>query len=234
MEGKRILEIGSDSTGNFLKIITSERKLKEAVGINITFEKDIISPKFQLKNENACSMSFPDNHFDIIASISVFEHIHDFELALKEMYRVLKPGGYVFAEFGPIWSSCWGHHLWLYHNGKVIDWNSTPIPPYAHLLLNSGELEEWLNRKGYEKELIEKIVNYVFKSNEQNRLFFDDYVNIVNNSKFKINYLVGHPDVPFSNNYKTTESSIIFENLRNKFPDKTGFGYHVITMLLTK
>ena len=36
---------------------------------------------------------FPDNHFDIIVSNQVFEHIDDFTLPLDEIARVLKSDG---------------------------------------------------------------------------------------------------------------------------------------------
>jgi ubiquinone/menaquinone biosynthesis C-methylase UbiE len=50
---------------------------------------------------NAQTLSFPDNNFDIITSISVIEHIPNQEAAnaLKEIYRVLKPGGKLILTF---------------------------------------------------------------------------------------------------------------------------------------
>ena len=46
-----------------------------------------------------------------VYSINAFEHFHDVEKALNALYRALKPNGYLFAFFGPIWSSDVGHHL---------------------------------------------------------------------------------------------------------------------------
>jgi len=40
------------------------------------------------------NLSFRDNSFDLVITQDVFEHIRDPEIAWREIYRVLKPGGY--------------------------------------------------------------------------------------------------------------------------------------------
>ncbi|MCB1491004.1 MAG: class I SAM-dependent methyltransferase [Rhodobiaceae bacterium] len=59
---------------------------------------------------------FPDDHFDVIVSNQVFEHIDDPPPYLREIRRVLKPGGRFLALFPDreIW---WEGHLglWLPH-----------------------------------------------------------------------------------------------------------------------
>jgi len=42
---------------------------------------------------DGCAMPFPDNFFDSVYSKDTFEHIWDFETAMLEQIRVLKPGG---------------------------------------------------------------------------------------------------------------------------------------------
>ena len=42
---------------------------------------------------NAMDIDFPDNTFDIVYASNLLHHIPDPELTIKEMYRVLKPGG---------------------------------------------------------------------------------------------------------------------------------------------
>jgi len=41
---------------------------------------------------------FPNNHFDIIVSQEVLEHVRDYSLAVIEMKRVLKPGGKIYCQ----------------------------------------------------------------------------------------------------------------------------------------
>ena len=51
------------------------------------------------------NLPYPDNTFDKLVSISVMEHILDDALALREMMRVLKPGGLLLMtmEYHPTW-----------------------------------------------------------------------------------------------------------------------------------
>ncbi|QZZ21957.1 class I SAM-dependent methyltransferase [Leptothermofonsia sichuanensis E412] len=42
---------------------------------------------------NAMDIDFPDNTFDVVYASNLLHHIPDPRLAIREMYRVLKPGG---------------------------------------------------------------------------------------------------------------------------------------------
>lgn len=54
-------------------------------------------PESQWMVADATQAPFPENRFDVVAFSSVLHHIPDFLPALKEAYRVLRPGGHVFA-----------------------------------------------------------------------------------------------------------------------------------------
>ena len=55
-------------------------------------------------------LPFADGSFDIILSYDVFEHVQDLPRVLQECYRVLKPGGRVYALFPPYFGPR-AHHL---------------------------------------------------------------------------------------------------------------------------
>lgn len=64
--------------------------------------------------------------FDLVILRDVIEHLDDTELALKNVQRLLKPGGFLFIEFPPYNSPFGGHqHLLRNTMGKF---------PYTHLL----------------------------------------------------------------------------------------------------
>ena len=44
-------------------------------------------------HEDAASLSFPDESFDLVISNDVFEHVYDYERAFREACRVLKKRG---------------------------------------------------------------------------------------------------------------------------------------------
>lgn len=54
---------------------------------------DLNSPLADVKAD-ICNLPFEDNEFDVIFCNHVLEHIPDDVKAMKELYRVLKPGGF--------------------------------------------------------------------------------------------------------------------------------------------
>ena len=52
---------------------------------------------------------FPDNSFDVVIASDSLEHLKDDELALRNWYRILKPGGRAFI-FVPAYQSLWSEH----------------------------------------------------------------------------------------------------------------------------
>jgi SAM-dependent methyltransferase len=59
---------------------------------------------------DAAALGFPDASFDFVFSFNSFEHFPDPEAVLGEALRVLRPGGYLYLEFGPLWLSPRGAH----------------------------------------------------------------------------------------------------------------------------
>tara|TARA_B100000315_G_C14557335_1_gene578801 strand:- start:659 stop:1570 length:912 start_codon:yes stop_codon:yes gene_type:complete len=45
-----------------------------------------------------CNIPLLDEKIDLVLSSSVLEHVYNPEIAVQEMHRVIKPGGYVYAE----------------------------------------------------------------------------------------------------------------------------------------
>lgn len=50
-------------------------------------------PQVKFQVSDATLLPFPDNTFDAIVSVQVYEYIEDFFSCLEELYRVLKPSG---------------------------------------------------------------------------------------------------------------------------------------------
>jgi ubiquinone/menaquinone biosynthesis C-methylase UbiE len=49
--------------------------------------------KFQFELGDVRSLPYDNDYFDVIISLGVIEHMHDYDLALREMFRTLKGGG---------------------------------------------------------------------------------------------------------------------------------------------
>ena len=52
---------------------------------------------------SAYSLPFPNNSFDLIVCSEVLEHLHEYNDAVREIHRVLKPGGKFYASVPASW-----------------------------------------------------------------------------------------------------------------------------------
>lgn len=70
---------------------------------------------------NALAMEFPDNSFDVITSIGLLEHFEDIDTPIREQFRVLKPGGTLFAYIVPERpDNVQRHYQWINKGLRVI------------------------------------------------------------------------------------------------------------------
>ena len=86
---------------------------------------------------DAADLAFGDESFDVVYSYDAFEHFADPAAVLQQGIRVLRPGGFLFASFGPLYASPWGAHQW-----HCID------VPYCHLLFGEDDLSRFAARHG--------------------------------------------------------------------------------------
>lgn len=56
-------------------------------------KEDKLENRVEVVQGDAAKMDFPDNHFDVVMSRATLHHLADPSDALREKYRVLKPGG---------------------------------------------------------------------------------------------------------------------------------------------
>ena len=137
-------------------------------------------------------ISFYGN-FDVVFSIAAFEHITMFPLGLDRMFNVLKPGGFLFSMWSPIWSAHDGHHLppIVDKLGKEMSFGKSPIPPWGHLLMRPNELYQHIINHT-DTDTAARIIYYVYNSPHINRLFVEDYIGFINISKFQSVEITGY------------------------------------------
>jgi SAM-dependent methyltransferase len=82
-------------------------------------------------------LRFENSSFDYVFSYDAFEHFPNPEIALQNAIRVLKKGGYLYLNFGPLYMSAFGEHAY-----------DTIRVPYCQFLFSRPTLDEYSRNNG--------------------------------------------------------------------------------------
>ncbi|MFH0803744.1 MAG: class I SAM-dependent methyltransferase [Candidatus Tagabacteria bacterium] len=102
LKGKKVLDI---AVGSGFSMVVFLEGGAEVTGIDISnFAVNFAKKNLECRNlsgevlkMDAQNMQFPDESFDFVNAWGCLMHMPDTEKAIREMYRVLKPGGRAFA-----------------------------------------------------------------------------------------------------------------------------------------
>lgn len=131
-DAKTILEAGGGS-GRFGLKITQDFPDGKIVIIDIVDSSlnliKKLAEEMGLKNVSVCkndvlSLSFPNNHFDMVFSDAVIQHVPDDRQAVGEMMRVLKPGGVLIISAVNFWNFHTLYKIWLKLAGRQYEYKS--------------------------------------------------------------------------------------------------------------
>lgn len=88
-----------------------------------------VTPLVPVEKQNMENLTYQDNSFDIVHCVNAIDHTMDILKALREMYRVCKPGGCIylrhFINVGEK-EGYYGMHMWnidLNEKGQCVIWN---------------------------------------------------------------------------------------------------------------
>jgi len=141
-----------------------------------------------------CASTIPleDSSADAAFSCNAFQHVGPLEDVLDELHRVLRPGGRVYASFGPVWSAPDGSHVEnLVVGGQRYDfWTSSLLPAWAHLVLAPDELEEMV-RDRHGPQLATALAAWVSESEWINRLPLHRLLEIVDARELELEAVRG-------------------------------------------
>jgi SAM-dependent methyltransferase len=146
----------------------------------------------RLLNMNAEQLDFPDHSFDLVISLSTFEHVSDVPSVLAEIKRVLKLGGSALISFEPIWTCSYGHHL--HHFGSI----AKHMPDWAHLLWNKEQMRaelapSWPSNGALS---LDQAVDWVFENPVINRVGISQMRAYFEQSGLQIEWMALIPDEP--------------------------------------
>ena len=96
--GAEVLEVGC-GTGLIMRGLDGRARRLVGVDISPGMLAEARRRGFDVFEGRAEKLPFADASFDLVYSFKVLAHVPDIELALREMARVLRPGGHLVAEF---------------------------------------------------------------------------------------------------------------------------------------
>ncbi|MCX7747690.1 MAG: class I SAM-dependent methyltransferase [Clostridia bacterium] len=194
LSGKAVLEIGGCLPYEYIKGCNP----KVWVAVDPRNEDKTLNEQYKSVKGFAQLIPAPNNTYDYIFSCNAFHHISQFEQAVKEFFRVLKPNGVVYSNFGPIWSAPDGSHLEnVNYNGKVYNfWENRIVPDWYHLIYNCREIFDILSSR-LEYGLAKTIAEYIYLSSWLNRMEYEDYSRILKKSPFKIEFFEGTTELGY-------------------------------------
>lgn len=134
--GKAVLEVGCGA-GDFAFALELQGGLVTALDFSATAievarrKASERGSQVVFQQADACSLPFPDEGFDVVFSCECLEHLPDPAGAVREMARVLKPGGALILTTEN------------YSNALILGWLKCLI---LHESFNSGEVRQPIER----------------------------------------------------------------------------------------
>jgi len=129
--GKKLLEIGC---GLGTDILQFARGGAQTTGVDLTEQSiELARSRFRMYGvpgdfqvADAEKLPFPDGHFDVVYSFGVLHHTPDTPRTIREVHRVLKPGGEIV--------------IMLYHSRSTHLWLGYPLAMLGRLRRGQGLL----------------------------------------------------------------------------------------------
>lgn len=200
-EGKEVLEVGGNQSGDSMIPFLEDGAANGIVtGLYHVYEQTSKNGNLHIMRADALKLSsvFGSCRFDVVYGLSIVEHIPHPKHFLDEVYAVLKPGGVAYFQGRPIWSSPKGHHLWVASWGGAYKDRTTanylfnkfpgyesinPLPDWSHLLMTPDQMRDHLTEQKIPSSDIDCIIDWVFTSDEVNRIGMSEIAEAYTNSK---------------------------------------------------
>lgn len=94
-----LLDVATGSADQILTLLKSSNQIEKAVGIDLSEKmlelaknKTASYPHVAFQQADALAIPFPEKSFDCVTCSFGIRNVSNIEMALQEMYRVLKPG----------------------------------------------------------------------------------------------------------------------------------------------
>jgi SAM-dependent methyltransferase len=162
--GVRVLEIGT-GTGALLHQLRAQGHQVEGVEIDpaLIAESRAWHGDLPIQQVAGTTLPFADGSFDVVMSFDVFEHIPDTDAHLREVRRVLRPGGTYLMQTPNKWTNV---------VFETIRWRSLTAWRSIHCSLHTlGQLRRRLAAHGFQSTVLDvAVVNGFFRAKVRQHL----------------------------------------------------------------
>lgn len=146
-QGIKIAEIGSAEAGVLAAFV--EKGAEFALATDIAQNRldmgkkiaDISGMNIDFSCHNILTEQIPTEwaeKFDLVLLRDVIEHLDDTRLALRNISKLIKPGGHLFVTFPPYYSPFGGHQHTVANKTGKLPWIHILPDPLFYLLLKGG------------------------------------------------------------------------------------------------
>jgi ubiquinone/menaquinone biosynthesis C-methylase UbiE len=166
LQGLRVLEIGCGRGGFAAWLAAQPDRPAELVAADFSPVAVRMAEEFGLARgttgvtyrvEDLMGLTFPDASFDAAISFETIEHVPDSRRALRELARVLKPGGTLFLTCPNYLNLTGLHRIYRVASGRGFSEEGQPI---NHFLVFPRVLR-WVQRAGFDVEQTRGVGHYV-------------------------------------------------------------------------
>jgi 2-polyprenyl-3-methyl-5-hydroxy-6-metoxy-1,4-benzoquinol methylase len=164
VDGREVLEIGC-GRGGFSCWIAGHGRARRQVAID--YSEAAVQKARQYAESRALgvvwqvgdiqSIAYPDASFDTIVSCETIEHVPDPFRAIRELFRVLKPGGRLFLTTPNYFGTLGLYRGYLRARGRTFTEVGQPINQFTM----TPRTLLWLRQSGYQVRVIDGVGHYV-------------------------------------------------------------------------
>lgn len=108
MQGKRILEVGVGGEGGLIRKLVANNEVRALdVSLSAVHSCERMGLQVALCDLSSEAAPYPDNYFDCVIALEVFEHFANPQRVLEEIRRMLVDGGQLLISVPTPWSYHW-------------------------------------------------------------------------------------------------------------------------------
>lgn len=175
------------------------------------------------------SAHLPTTSFDFIFSCNAFQHITPVRESVEKVFTLLRPGGILYAHFGPIWSGPDGAHIegFQWEERTYNFWDTQLIPHWSHLALDAPQMKRLLVQI-YTEDFSEALTTHIYQSPWLNRASYQDYQQAFAQKGIKIRQFQGSVGIDYQSTYLRQELASVLCQQAEQFLEKLTRSNHAM------